>query len=66
MLEFEPSSSAPDSDPENGASNGAGLSGVLTPREKRDIQKARLRPLAHRRPELYDEGDLPTSTSTSR
>src|SRR5919202_365698 len=29
----------------------------LTPREKRDMQKAQLRPLANRRPELYDEDE---------
>src|SRR5512140_1805389 len=30
---------------------------TLTPREKRDLQKAQLRPLANLRPELYDEDD---------
>jgi len=45
-------------DPIPGAGNGA-AGGILTQREKRDIQKAQLRPLANRRPELYDEGDLP-------
>ena len=29
----------------------------LTQREKRDMQKAQLRPLANRRPELYDEDE---------
>jgi hypothetical protein len=29
----------------------------LTPREKRDLQKSQLRPLANRRPELYDEDE---------
>jgi hypothetical protein len=28
---------------------------TLTAREKRDLQKAQLRPLANLRPELYDE-----------
>lgn len=31
--------------------------GTLTAREKRDLQKAQLRPLANLRPELYDEDD---------
>src|SRR5213596_3008691 len=30
---------------------------TLTAREKRDLQKAQLRPLANRRPELYDEDE---------
>ena len=30
----------------------------LTPREKRDIQKSQLRPLANRRPELYEEDEF--------
>ena len=30
---------------------------VLTPREKRDLQKSQLRPLANRRPELYEEDE---------
>src|SRR5947208_16064606 len=30
---------------------------TLTAREKRDLQKAQLRPLANLRPELYDEDD---------
>lgn len=30
----------------------------LTAREKRDLQKSQLRPLANRRPELYDEDEL--------
>src|SRR5687768_9717902 len=30
---------------------------TLTPREKRDLQKAQLRPLANLRPELYDEDE---------
>ena len=29
-------------------------SSTLTQREKRDLQKAQLRPLANRRPELYE------------
>src|ERR671932_1373098 len=29
----------------------------MTPREKRDLQRAQLRPLINRRPELYDEED---------
>jgi small subunit ribosomal protein S1 len=31
---------------------------VVTRREKRDLQKSQLRPLANRRPELYDEDEL--------
>lgn len=31
--------------------------GKLTPREKRDLQKSQLRPLANRRPELYEEDE---------
>jgi small subunit ribosomal protein S1 len=53
MTELEPSASV------STAANGVTAGGVLTQREKRDIQKAQLRPLANRRPELYDEGDLP-------
>ncbi|MEO8579910.1 MAG: hypothetical protein ABI469_06665, partial [Gemmatimonadales bacterium] len=30
---------------------------TLTAREKRDLQKAQLRPLANLRPELYDDDD---------
>jgi len=30
---------------------------ALTPREKRDLQKSQLRPLANRRPELYEEDE---------
>ena len=30
---------------------------VLTAREKRDLQKSQLRPLANRRPELYEEDE---------
>ncbi|WP_396218859.1 30S ribosomal protein S1 [Gemmatimonas sp.] len=30
----------------------------LTPREKRDLQKSQLRPLANRRPELYEEDEF--------
>ena len=56
MLELETSSSNHDSASDD--DNGSLAAGVLTPREKRDIQKARLRPLAHRRPELY--GSLTT------
>ncbi|MCU0649083.1 MAG: 30S ribosomal protein S1, partial [Gemmatimonadaceae bacterium] len=29
----------------------------LTPREKRDLQMSQLRPLANRRPELYEEDE---------
>src|SRR5918911_3937185 len=29
----------------------------MTPREKRDLQRGQLRPLANRRPELYDEDE---------
>ena len=32
-------------------------SATLTTREKRDLQKAQLRPLANRRPELYEEDE---------
>src|ERR671932_754449 len=32
----------------------------MTPREKRDLQRAQLRPLANRRPELYDEDEYST------
>jgi small subunit ribosomal protein S1 len=32
--------------------------GKLTPREKRDLQKSQLRPLANRRPELYEEDEF--------
>ena len=53
MSELDTSDSVP------GAGDGMNAGGVLTQREKRDIQKAQLRPLANRRPELYDEGDLP-------
>jgi small subunit ribosomal protein S1 len=36
---------------------------ALTAREKRDLQKAQLRPLANRRPELYERTNtLRTST----
>ena len=31
--------------------------GTATEREKRDAQRAQLRPLANRRPELYDESE---------
>ncbi len=34
------------------------LAAKLTPREKRDLQKAQLRPLANRRPELYEEDEF--------
>ncbi len=58
MPELEtPDTTSLASDAESG--NGTAAGSLLTPREKRDIQKARLRPLANRRPELYDEGDLP-------
>jgi small subunit ribosomal protein S1 len=30
---------------------------ALTAREKRDLQRSQLRPLANRRPELYEEDD---------
>ena len=37
---------------------GASTTGTaLTAREKRDLQKAQLRPLANRRPELYEEDE---------
>lgn len=36
---------------------GFGLGSGLTAREKRDLQRAQLRPLANRRPELYDEDE---------
>ncbi len=38
-------------------SNGFGMGSGLTAREKRDLQRAQLRPLANRRPELYDEDE---------
>jgi small subunit ribosomal protein S1 len=38
--------------------NGADLPTKLTAREKRDKQKAQLRPLANRRPELYEEDEF--------
>ena len=41
-----------DASPSNGA-----FPGALTAREKRDLQKAQLRPLANRRPELYEEDE---------
>ncbi|HEY0780412.1 MAG TPA: 30S ribosomal protein S1 [Gemmatirosa sp.] len=34
-----------------------GMGSGLTAREKRDLQRAQLRPLANRRPELYDEDE---------
>ena len=34
---------------------------ALTPREKRDLQKAQLRPLSNRRPELYEEDEYSSS-----
>ena len=34
------------------------LSPEVIARQKRDAQKAQLRPLANRRPELYDEDEL--------
>ena len=34
----------------------------LTAREKRDLQKSQLRPLANRRPELYDEDEYSSET----
>ena len=34
-----------------------GMGSGLTAREKRDLQRSRLRPLANRRPELYDEDE---------
>ena len=37
--------------------NGFGMGSGLTAREKRDLQRAQLRPLANRRPELYDEDE---------
>ena len=36
---------------------GFGMGSGLTQREKRDLQRAQLRPLANRRPELYDEDE---------
>jgi len=34
---------------------------AVTEREKRDAQRAQLRPLANRRPELYDEDEFSSS-----
>ena len=34
---------------------------ALTAREKRDLQKAQLRPLSNRRPELYEEDEYSSS-----
>jgi small subunit ribosomal protein S1 len=42
-------------DSPNGTTTSTGT--TLTAREKRDLQKAQLRPLANLRPELYDEDD---------
>src|SRR5438105_3796856 len=44
-------------DSPNGTTTQTGT--TLTAREKRDLQKAQLRPLANLRPELYDENDEP-------
>ncbi len=38
--------------------NADSMPAKLTPREKRDLQKAQLRPLANRRPELYEEDEF--------
>src|SRR6476660_2882078 len=43
--------------PDLDTDNSTTPTGTLTPREKRDLQKAQLRPLANLRPELYDEDD---------
>ena len=43
----------PDLDTDNSTTTGT----ALTAREKRDLQRAQLRPLANLRPELYDEDD---------
>ena len=39
------------------------LNGIspLSQREKRDLQKAQLRPLSNRRPELYEEDEYTSS-----
>ncbi len=41
----------------NDSTAGFGMGSGLTAREKRDLQRAQLRPLANRRPELYDEDE---------
>jgi len=43
----------PDLDTDNSTTTGT----ALTAREKRDLQRAQLRPLANLRPELYDEDE---------
>jgi small subunit ribosomal protein S1 len=43
------------------ASESADGISTLTAREKRDLQKAQLRPLANRRPELYEEDEYSSS-----
>src|SRR3954464_13653493 len=44
--------------PELDTTTPTGTTGAaLTPREKRDLQKSQLRPLANRRPELYEEDE---------
>ena len=47
-----------DIDLEVDLNNGADIPAKLTAREKRDKQKAQLRPLANRRPELYEEDEF--------
>ena len=51
------------SDTTNGADAPAA---TLTPREKRDLQRSKLRPLANRRPELYDEDEVQSSEEYDR
>src|SRR3984957_18967643 len=56
MPELETPVSSTAVTPSSPAENG-GPSSPLSQREKRDAQKAQLRPLANRRPELYDEDE---------
>src|SRR5207248_1427067 len=43
--------------PATGEAQGTSAPTPLTQREKRDLQKSQLRPLANRRPELYEEDE---------
>ncbi|MEP6766423.1 MAG: hypothetical protein ABJB66_19070, partial [Gemmatimonadaceae bacterium] len=47
-----------DDDQDLGLNADIDLPAKLTAREKRDKQKAQLRPLANRRPELYEEDEF--------
>ncbi|MCA0376336.1 MAG: 30S ribosomal protein S1 [Gemmatimonadetes bacterium] len=49
---------SPDLSPELPADTEVPAYGKLTAREKRDLQKSQLRPLANRRPELYEEDEF--------